>query len=97
MVRNTCSHTRKFIVFKLKILTPGSGAVIVKKITDTELLCPELFYWQVDRVGSEMKSMIQSPPGYHFVGADVDSQELWIAAIIGDSKYRIHGKQFIVN
>ncbi|XP_062606201.1 DNA polymerase subunit gamma-1-like, partial [Saccostrea cucullata] len=45
----------------------------------------------VDRVGSEMKSMIQSPPGYHFVGADVDSQELWIAAIIGDSKYKIHG------
>ncbi|XP_078314723.1 DNA polymerase subunit gamma-1-like isoform X3 [Crassostrea virginica] len=45
----------------------------------------------VDRVGSEMKSMIQSPPGYHFVGADVDSQELWIAAIIGDSKHRIHG------
>ncbi|XP_048734786.1 DNA polymerase subunit gamma-1-like [Ostrea edulis] len=44
-----------------------------------------------DRVGSEMKSMIQSPPGYHFVGADVDSQELWIAAIIGDSKHRIHG------
>lgn len=45
----------------------------------------------VDRVGSEMKSMIQSPPGYHFVGADVDSQELWIAAVIGDSKHRIHG------
>lgn len=51
----------------------------------------------MDRVGSEMKSMIQSPPGYHFVGADVDSQELWIAAIIGDSKYRIHGKQLNVN
>ena len=49
-------------------------------------------FCQVDRVGSEMKSMIQSPPGYHFVGADVDSQELWIAAIIGDSKHRIHGK-----
>ncbi|KAL5004061.1 hypothetical protein ScPMuIL_017517 [Solemya velum] len=45
-----------------------------------------------DRVGSELKAMIQSPPGYHFVGADVDSQELWIAAIIGDSHFaKMHG------
>ncbi|KAL3307659.1 hypothetical protein Ciccas_013822, partial [Cichlidogyrus casuarinus] len=38
-----------------------------------------------DRLGSEVKSMVQSPPGYRFVGADVDSQEMWIAALIGDS------------
>ncbi len=38
---------------------------------------------KLNRVGSELKAMIQSPPGYHFVGADVDSQELWIAAIFG--------------
>lgn len=45
-----------------------------------------------DRVGSELKSMIQAPTGYKFVGADVDSQELWIAAILGDSYFaRIHG------
>ncbi|XP_035210862.1 DNA polymerase subunit gamma-1-like [Stegodyphus dumicola] len=45
-----------------------------------------------DRVGSELKSMIQAPPGYHFVGADVDSQELWLAAIFGDSMFaKIHG------
>ncbi|KAJ8304121.1 hypothetical protein KUTeg_017704 [Tegillarca granosa] len=44
-----------------------------------------------DRIGSELKSIIQAPPGYHFVGADVDSQELWIAAIIGDSHAKIHG------
>jgi DNA polymerase gamma 1 len=44
------------------------------------------------RVGSELKAMIQSPPGYCFVGADVDSQELWIASLMGDSySYRIHG------
>lgn len=36
--------------------------------------------------------MIQCPPGYSFVGADVDSQELWIASIIGDSYFaREHG------
>jgi len=44
------------------------------------------------RVGSELKAMIQSPPGYCFVGADVDSQELWIASLMGDSySYKIHG------
>ena len=36
--------------------------------------------------------MIQSPDGYVFVGADVDSQELWIASTIGDSNFtKIHG------
>lgn len=44
------------------------------------------------RIGSELKAMIQSPPGYSFVGADVDSQELWIASLMGDSySYKIHG------
>lgn len=45
-----------------------------------------------ERVGSELRSMIQSPPGYSLVGADVDSQELWIASVIGDSYYgKEHG------
>lgn len=36
--------------------------------------------------------MVRSPPGYCFVGADVDSQELWIAAILGDAKFAgVHG------
>ena len=36
--------------------------------------------------------MIQCPTGYNFVGADVDSQELWIASTIGDAHFaRIHG------
>lgn len=26
-------------------------------------------------------------PGYTFVGADVDSQELWIAAVLGDAYF----------
>lgn len=46
----------------------------------------------VERIGSELRSMIQAPPGYNIVGADVDSQELWIASIIGDSYYKkVHG------
>ncbi|KAM5171282.1 DNA polymerase subunit gamma-1 isoform 1-T3 [Mantella aurantiaca] len=47
---------------------------------------------RADRIGSELKSMIQAPPGYHIVGADVDSQELWIAAIVGEANFAgIHG------
>ena len=44
-----------------------------------------------NRVGSELKSMISAPPGYCFVGADVDSQELWIASLVGDAQFRLHG------
>jgi DNA polymerase gamma 1 len=45
-----------------------------------------------DRLGSELKAIIQCPQDYNFVGADVDSQELWIASLIGDSHFSgIHG------
>lgn len=44
-----------------------------------------------NRVGSELKSMITAPPGYVFVGADVDSEELWIASLVGDAQFEIHG------
>lgn len=52
------------------------------------LLCP-----QRDRVGSELKAMVQVPPGYDLVGADVDSQELWIAAVLGEAHFAgMHGE-----
>nr|XP_055048517.1 DNA polymerase subunit gamma-1 [Misgurnus anguillicaudatus] len=45
-----------------------------------------------DRVGSELKALVQVPPGYHLVGADVDSQELWIAALLGEAHFAgMHG------
>ncbi|OLN81821.1 DNA polymerase gamma, mitochondrial [Colletotrichum chlorophyti] len=44
-----------------------------------------------DRVGSELKSMVKAPPGYSFVGADVDSEELWIASLVGDATFKLHG------
>ncbi|XP_041853123.1 DNA polymerase subunit gamma-1 isoform X2 [Melanotaenia boesemani] len=45
-----------------------------------------------DRVGSELKAMVQVPPGYHLVGSDVDSQELWIAAVLGEAHFAgMHG------
>lgn len=47
---------------------------------------------QSDRVGSELRAMIQAPPGYNIVGADVDSQELWIASLLGDAySAKVHG------
>ncbi|KAH7068430.1 DNA polymeras-like protein gamma [Paraphoma chrysanthemicola] len=44
-----------------------------------------------NRVGSELKSMVRAPKGYCFVGADVDSQELWIASLVGDATFKLHG------
>lgn len=47
---------------------------------------------KINRVGSELKAMIRAPPGYHFVGADVDSEELWIAALYADARFaNTHG------
>ena len=45
-------------------------------------------------MGSELKSLVQAPPGYHLVGADVDSQELWIATLLGDTHFGIHGENY---
>jgi DNA polymerase gamma 1 len=44
-----------------------------------------------NRVGSELKAMIKAPDGYSFVGADVDSEELWIASLVGDATFKLHG------
>ena len=44
-----------------------------------------------NRVGSELKAMVRAPPGYSIVGADVDSEELWISSVMGDSQFRMHG------
>ena len=47
---------------------------------------------QTERIGSELRGMVQAPQGYKIVGADVDSQELWIASVLGDaSATRCHG------
>lgn len=46
---------------------------------------------KLNRIGSELKSMVQAPEGYKIVGADVDSEELWISSVIGDSQFGFHG------
>jgi DNA polymerase gamma 1 len=51
-----------------------------------------IYFKKPNRIGGELKTMIQAPDGYNLVGADVDSQELWIASTIGDSHFsKIHG------
>ncbi|KAG8822278.1 DNA-directed DNA polymerase gamma mip1 [Serendipita sp. 401] len=44
-----------------------------------------------NRVGSELKAMVRAPPGYAIVGADVDSEELWISSLMGDAQFGMHG------
>ncbi|WRT66866.1 uncharacterized protein IL334_003829 [Kwoniella shivajii] len=44
-----------------------------------------------NRVGSELKAMVRAPPGYSIVGADVDSEELWISSVMGESQFGMHG------
>lgn len=46
---------------------------------------------KAQRVGSEIKSLVRAPPGYAIVGADVDSEELWICSVIGDAQFGFHG------
>ncbi|EFP83203.2 uncharacterized protein PGTG_09156 [Puccinia graminis f. sp. tritici CRL 75-36-700-3] len=44
-----------------------------------------------NKIGTELKSMIRAPPGYAIVGADVDSEELWISSVMGDAQFGMHG------
>ncbi|KAJ3416849.1 DNA-directed DNA polymerase gamma mip1 [Chytridiales sp. JEL 0842] len=44
-----------------------------------------------NRIGSELKTLIRAPKGYEIVGADVDSEELWICSAMGDAQFGIHG------
>jgi DNA polymerase gamma 1 len=46
---------------------------------------------KLGRIGSELKSLIRAPKGYAIVGADVDSEELWICSVLGDAQLKIHG------
>lgn len=64
------------------------GTITRRAVEDTWLTASNA---KKNRIGSELKSAITAPPGYTFVGADVDSEELWIASIIGDALFGIHG------
>ncbi|KNE66245.1 hypothetical protein AMAG_10482 [Allomyces macrogynus ATCC 38327] len=43
------------------------------------------------RLGSDIKRYVEAPPGWALVGADVDSEELWISSAMGDAQFGLHG------
>lgn len=64
------------------------GAVTRRAIEKTWLTASNA---KKNRVGSELKTMVRAPPGYSIVGADVDSEELWISSVMGDAQFGMHG------
>ncbi|PRT56815.1 DNA polymerase gamma, mitochondrial [Wickerhamiella sorbophila] len=64
------------------------GTVTRRAVEDTWLTASNA---NQSRIGSELKAMVRAPEGYAFVGADVDSEELWIASLLGDAVFGIHG------
>lgn len=40
-----------------------------------------------NRIGTGIKSLVQAPEGCVLVGADVDSQEQWLAGLFGDASH----------
>lgn len=64
------------------------GAVTRRAIEKTWLTASNA---KPNRVGSELKAMVKAPPGYSIVGADVDSEELWISSVMGDAQFGLHG------
>ena len=81
------SHSTDTLGFILPQVIP-MGTITRRAVENTWLTASNA---KANRVGSELKSMVRAPHGYHFVGADVDSEELWIASLVGDSQFRLHG------
>ena len=80
------SEHRKWGIILPQMITMGT--VTRRAIEKTWLTASNA---KKNRVGSELKAMIQAPDGYAIVGADVDSQELWISSIMGDAQFGVHG------
>src|SRR5258708_3334916 len=55
------------------------GAVTRRVIERTRLTASNA----ENRIGSELKAMVRTPLWYTIVGADVDSEELWISSAMG--------------
>ncbi|CEP64831.1 DNA-directed DNA polymerase gamma MIP1 LALA0_S14e00276g [Lachancea lanzarotensis] len=76
---------------ELSIILPTiipMGTVTRRSVENTWLTASNA---KANRIGSELKAQIKAPEGYAFVGADVDSEELWIASLVSDSVFNIHG------
>ncbi|KAF8327638.1 hypothetical protein F5887DRAFT_1190097 [Amanita rubescens] len=60
------------------------GIILPQVITMGTVTCGAI---EKNRVGSELKAMVRAPPGYAIIGADVDSEELWILSCMGDAQF----------
>lgn len=80
------SERRKWGVILPQVITMGT--VTRRAIEKTWLTASNA---KKNRVGSELKAMVQAPVGYAIVGADVDSEELWISSVMGDAQFGAHG------
>lgn len=85
------STTSEDIGFILPQVIP-MGTITRRSVENTWLTASNA---KANRVGSELKSIIKAPPGHCFVGADVDSEELWIASLVGDAQFGLHGANAI--
>lgn len=83
--KESASHKEMGIIIP-KLCTMGT---VTRRATESTWLTASNS--KANRIGSELKATIRAPEGYAFVGADVDSEELWIASLIGDSMFKIHG------
>ncbi|KAI0874762.1 DNA polymerase gamma [Hypoxylon argillaceum] len=81
---NAASHEHGYILPQIIPM----GTITRRAVENTWLTASNA---KKNRVGSELKAMVKAPPGYSFVGADVDSEELWIASVIGDATFKLHG------
>lgn len=97
LIRQSMIQNNKFFAKDEKfvdndgMILPGlitMGTVTRRAVENTWLTASNI---KPNRIGSELKSIIEAPDGYCFVGADVDSEELWIGSLIADSLYENHG------
>ncbi|KAM4068160.1 DNA polymerase family A domain-containing protein [Hirsutella rhossiliensis] len=82
--KKTAAETKGFILPQIIPM----GTITRRAVENTWLTASNA---KKNRVGSELKAMVKAPEGYCFVGADVDSQELWIASLVGDATFKLHG------
>lgn len=90
-VGTTKSGSSEELGFILPQIIP-MGTITRRAVENTWLTASNA---KANRVGSELKSIIKAPPGYCFVGADVDSEELWISSLVGDAQFGLHGANAI--
>ncbi|KAI8925894.1 dynein heavy chain and region D6 of dynein motor-domain-containing protein [Entophlyctis helioformis] len=80
---------------KMGVILPRSipmGTVTRRAVEPTWMTAANA---KATRIGSELKTLVRAPKGYSFVGADVDSEELWIASVMGDAQFGMHGSTAI--